>query len=56
MAQADDRDGSVDARLGPVVLEPGEYRMALTDVNRPDQPGAPIRPVGLVFERFERVD
>ncbi len=56
VAQADDRDGSVDARLGPVVLEPGEYRMALTDVNRPDQPGAPIRPVGLVFERFERVD
>ena len=56
VAQADDMDGSVDARLGPVVLEPGEYRMALTDVNRPDQPGAPIRPVGLVFERFERVE
>ncbi|WP_405403786.1 hypothetical protein [Paracoccus sp. Ld10] len=56
VAQADDTDGSLDARLGPVVLEPGEYRMALTDVNRPDQPGAPIRPVGLVFDRFERVE
>lgn len=56
VADADDADGSLDARLGPVVLAPGRYRLALTDVNRPDQPGAPIRPVGLVFERFERVD
>ncbi|WP_411838659.1 hypothetical protein [Paracoccus sp. ME4] len=56
VADADDTDGSLDARLGPVVLAPGRYRLALTDVNRPDQPGAPIRPVGLVFERFERVD
>lgn len=41
--------------LGPVVLAPGEYRLAVTDVNRIDQTGAPIRPVGLVFDRFERV-
>lgn len=41
--------------MGPVVLAPGEYRLAVTDLNRIDQTGAPIRPVGLVFERFERV-
>ncbi|WP_265500611.1 hypothetical protein [Paracoccus beibuensis] len=56
VAQDDDSAGELDARLGPVVLQPGRYRMALTDVNRPDQPGAPIRPVALVFERFERVE
>lgn len=51
----DDSAGGTDARIGPVVLAPGRYRLALTDVNRVDQPGSPIRPVGLVFERFERV-
>lgn len=55
VGQDDDSAGGTDARMGPVVLEPGRYRLALTDLNRPDQPGAPIRPVGLVFERFERV-
>ncbi|MCG6111835.1 MAG: PPC domain-containing protein [Paracoccus sp.] len=56
VAQDDDSGGNTDARIGPVVLEAGRYRLALTDVNRPDQAGAPIRPVGLVFERFERVE
>lgn len=56
MAQDDDSGSNTDARIGPVVLEAGRYRLAVTDVNRPDQTGAPIRPVGLVFERFERVE
>lgn len=56
VAQDDDGSGTVDARIGPVVLAPGDYRLAVTDVNRPDQAGAPIRPVGLVFERFQRVE
>lgn len=56
VAEDDDSGGDTDARLGPVVLEAGRYRLALTDVNRADQPGAPVRPVGLVFERFERVE
>lgn len=56
VAQNDDIEGGLDARVGPVLLEPGRYRLAVTDVTRLDQPGAPVRPVGLVFERFERVE
>lgn len=54
-AENDDHGGTVDARLGPVLLEPGRYSMALTDVNRVNQVGAPMRPVGLAFDIFERV-
>ncbi|RJL20129.1 DVUA0089 family protein [Paracoccus siganidrum] len=53
--QNDDHGGTTDAKLGPLLLEPGSYNLVLTDVNRIDQPGAPMRPVGLVFDIFERV-
>lgn len=56
VAENDDANGSTDAQLGPVLLEAGRYRMAVMDVNRIDQQGAPIRPIGLVFDRFERVE
>ncbi|MFN3275052.1 MAG: DVUA0089 family protein [Paracoccus sp. (in: a-proteobacteria)] len=52
----DDANGTTDAQLGPVLLEAGRYRMAVMDVNRVDQQGAPIKPIGLVFDRFERVE
>lgn len=55
VAENDDADGGTDAQL-LVRLEPGAYRLAVMDVNRLDQPGAPIRPIGLVFERYERVE
>lgn len=55
VAENDDYEGGLDAKLGPVLLEPGSYRMALTDVGRQNQTGAPMRPVGLVFDLFQRV-
>lgn len=55
VAENDDANGGTDAQL-LVRLEPGQYRLAVMDVNRLDQPGAPIRPIGLVFERYERVE
>ncbi|TWI29253.1 DVUA0089 family protein [Paracoccus sulfuroxidans] len=56
VADNDDYNNSNDARLGPVLLAPGRYSMALTDVNQTDQPGAAVRPVMLSFERFLRAE
>ncbi|MGP9804423.1 DVUA0089 family protein [Paracoccus sp. NSM] len=56
VAVDDDGGENTDARLGPVLLEPGLYRMAVLDVGRMDQPRGPIRAIGLVFDRFERVE
>lgn len=56
LGENDDANGTTDAQLGPLLLEAGRYRMAVMDVNRMDQQGAPIRPIGLVFDRFERVE
>lgn len=54
VADNDDYNNSNDARLGPVLLSPGRYSMALTDVNQTDQLGAAVRPVMLNFERYLR--
>lgn len=56
LARDDDGGRDLDARLGPVLLEPGTYRLAVQDVTRNEQGAGPIRPVGLVFDRFERVE
>lgn len=50
----DDADGGTDARLGPVLLEPGRYHLGVIDVSRNDGSTGPIRPVGLTFDRFLR--
>lgn len=51
----DDSNDSTDAQLGPLVLTPGSYRMALTDVNnRNSSGGGAMRPVSLVFELYEK--
>lgn len=59
LAANDDSGETTDSRLGPVLLEPGQYRLALTDIagmgGPAGRPGA-IRPVTLVFERFLRAD
>ncbi len=55
VATADDSDSGLDARLGPVVLAAGSYRLAVMDINGTEGAGGPIRPIGLVFERFARV-
>lgn len=52
----DDFGGTINARLGPVLLEPGRYAMALTDVNRQDGGGGAVRPIVLTFDRFQRVE
>jgi hypothetical protein len=52
---ADDSELGLDARLGPVVLGPGRYRLAVMDVGGSASAGGPIRPIGLVFERFARI-
>lgn len=48
----DDVDGGTNARLGPVLLQPGRYHLGVVDVARNDGTTGPIRPVGLIFERF----
>ncbi|MTD99458.1 hypothetical protein GIY56_04050 [Paracoccus sp. YIM 132242] len=53
-AENDDVDGGTDARVGPVLLEPGRYHLGVVDVNRNDGTRGPIRPIGLMFERFLR--
>lgn len=55
VAENDDVDGSTNARLGPVLLEQGRYHLGVIDVSRNDGTIGPIRPVGLIFDRFQRV-
>lgn len=55
VAENDDIDGGTNARLGPILLEPGRYHMGVIDVSRNDGTIGPIRPVGLIFDRFQRV-
>ena len=55
VAENDDIDGSTNARLGPVLLEPGRYHLGVIDVSRNDGTTGPIRPIGLIFDRFQRV-
>nr|WP_237168671.1 DVUA0089 family protein [Paracoccus shandongensis] len=52
----DDIDGSTDARVGPVLLQPGRYHLGVVDVSRNDDTLGPIRPIGLMFDRFLRPD
>jgi hypothetical protein len=54
--EADDSDGTLDAKLGPVLLEAGRYRLAVMDVtNTGGTGGGPVRAIGLTFERFARI-
>ena len=50
----DDADGGTDARLGPLLLEPGRYHLGVVDAGRNDGSTGPIRPIGLIFDRFLR--
>ena len=52
----DDSDGGTDARLGPILLQPGRHQLGVIDVNRNDGSTGPIRPIGLIFERFLRAE
>lgn len=51
----DDGENGLDSYLGPLVLEPGKYFIAVSDVERENSPGGTVRPIGLIFDRFERV-
>lgn len=53
-AENDDGENGTDSAIGPVLLQPGTYNLALTNISVLDQAGAPIRPVMLVFDRFTR--
>ena len=54
MAENDDFGDSRDARVGPLLLEPGRYSVALTNFGQGEESGGRIRPVSLVFDRFVR--
>lgn len=56
IANNDDQGGNTDSKLGPVLIQPGRYALSVIDLNRRDETGAAIRPVGLIFDRFERVE
>ncbi|MDM7459961.1 MAG: hypothetical protein P3W94_011585, partial [Paracoccus sp. (in: a-proteobacteria)] len=56
LSSDDDGGQDLDARLGPLLLGPATYRLAVQDVARNEQPAGAIRPVSLVFDRFERVE
>lgn len=55
VAENDDIDGGTNARLGPVLLEQGRYHLGVVDVSRNDGTTGPIRPVGLIFDCFQRL-
>ena len=55
-AENDDVDGGTDARVGPVLLQPGRYHLGVVDVSRNDAATGPIRPIGLMFDRFLRAE
>lgn len=55
-AENDDVDGGTDARVGPVLLQPGRYHLGVVDVSRNDGSTGPIRPIGLMFDRFLRAE
>ncbi|MFC3169774.1 hypothetical protein ACFOD7_17120 [Paracoccus fontiphilus] len=55
-AENDDVDGSTNARVGPVLLQPGRYHLGVVDVSRADGAAGPIRPIGLMIERFLRAE
>lgn len=52
IAEDDNSGGGSDAKLGPLMLEPGRYNLALSDVARRGQVGAPTRPVGMYLQWF----
>ncbi|MDB6180091.1 hypothetical protein [Paracoccus fistulariae] len=54
IGQNDDNDrGSTDSTLGPVLLQPGRYAMAVSDLNRegPSEGGV-VRPIGISLELY----
>ncbi|MBU2958071.1 DVUA0089 family protein [Paracoccus sp. 1_MG-2023] len=55
IAQDDDGGSDTDSKLGPTLLSPGQYRIALTDVSRNGVQGS-IRPVTMVFQRYLPAD
>lgn len=50
--EIDDVADSRNAQIAPLLLQPGSYMLALTDVGTLGQSGAPLRPVGLLAEKF----
>lgn len=55
LADNDDIGESSDARLGPILLEPGRHVISLVDVNRLDMGAGPVRSVAMIFDLFQRV-
>lgn len=59
MGENDDNDSgsNTDSKLGPIMLEPGRYALAITDLNRatPETGGA-VRPIGVLFDLYTRVE
>lgn len=56
VADNDDYNGSTNARLGPVLLQPGQYALAVLDVNRSEEAGGVVKPIGMMVQRFQRVE
>lgn len=50
--QVDDVDSSTNAAIETVLLQPGMYSLALVDVAAVGKTGTPLRPVGLLVEKF----
>ena len=56
LAENDDHGSGLDARVGPVLLEPGQYHVAVTNTGASGEGATPVRPVSLVFDQFVRVE
>ena len=57
VAENDDQgNGTTDAKLGPVLLQPGSYALAVTDINNNGGTGiaGAVKPVGVMFDIFTR--
>ncbi|MBC9246958.1 DVUA0089 family protein [Paracoccus sp. 11-3] len=57
MGENDDSESGTDSKLGPIMLAPGRYALAVSDLNRatPETGGA-VRPIGVLFDLYTRVE
>lgn len=56
IAENDDWTSGTDSKLGPVELTPGTYLIAVSDLNSQGGTGSAVRPLGVMFDLYHRVE
>ncbi|MBK4217330.1 DVUA0089 family protein [Paracoccus caeni] len=55
IGQNDDWNDGTDSKLGPLELAPGTYLVAVSDVNSQGGTGSAVRPLGVMFDLYNKV-